>query len=261
MLRKSVQTFAFAALTMGIAGAALADGGYRGSIKDAPYVAPFSWTGFYVGAHVGGAWDSASASNLCSPAGACNQAIGAGNLDSSGMIGGVHVGYNWQITPSAVIGVEGDFTWTGLGADASDVNRFATGVPVGSGGHLWSQDTNWLSSIRGRAGFTLSPTTLAYITGGFAWQRTDSSFVNAGAGGCPNCFTGGFSDTRTGYVVGGGLEMALNRNWLLRAEYLYYSLDDASAVVNHPTIVGLTNTATFSGSDIHTVRAGISYKF
>lgn len=41
------------ASAVAFASSAMADGGPRGSLKDAPYVAPFSWTGFYVGVNGG----------------------------------------------------------------------------------------------------------------------------------------------------------------------------------------------------------------
>ena len=55
-MKKILAAATFAVL--GVAGAANAADMYsHGSLKDVPYVAAApTWTGFYVGAHVGGAW-------------------------------------------------------------------------------------------------------------------------------------------------------------------------------------------------------------
>ena len=56
-MKKTLAAATVAAL-MGVAGAAnAADLDKGGSMKDAPaYVPPPTWTGFYIGAHVGGFW-------------------------------------------------------------------------------------------------------------------------------------------------------------------------------------------------------------
>src|SRR5215470_18901965 len=62
-----------------------------------PYRAPppplpfYVWTGLYVGVHVGGGWAD----------------LGVGDT-GSGFIGGGQVGYNYQISPQWVLGVEAD---------------------------------------------------------------------------------------------------------------------------------------------------------
>ena len=56
-MKKTLAAATVAAL-VGVAGAANAADLYKGgSLKDAPaYVPPPTWTGFYIGAHVGGFW-------------------------------------------------------------------------------------------------------------------------------------------------------------------------------------------------------------
>src|SRR5436190_2670666 len=77
--------------------------------KAPPPAAPlWSWTGFYLGAHLGGAWGSEDVTAT---------GFGVGSLDPRGFIGGGQVGYNWQFHPNWVVGVEGDFSATN--ADAS----------------------------------------------------------------------------------------------------------------------------------------------
>src|ERR1700689_2977779 len=84
------------------------------SAADMPLKAPpappppvFSWTGFYVGAQVGGAWghDHASIQNpgpppVCIPF----------TVNTSGGMGGFHAGYNYQVS-QWVFGLEGSIDW------------------------------------------------------------------------------------------------------------------------------------------------------
>nr|WP_247983986.1 hypothetical protein [Bradyrhizobium sp. 186] len=73
----------------------------------APVMAPaYNWTGFYVGANVGGQWGSSNpnTSTVYDPFGyffttsvpAVN-AVGAQHVSSSSVTGGFTAGYNWQV--------------------------------------------------------------------------------------------------------------------------------------------------------------------
>lgn len=236
----------------------------RGSVKDfAP--PPFSWTGFYVGANIGGAWSRDSGvSSACSPFPFCNQLPGTGNVDASGFVGGFHAGYNLMIAPQWVAGIEGDFSWTDLSSSAGAGNVNGAGVLQATGGHTWSESVNWLASLRGRIGYTISPTTLLYFTGGFAWKNADYNARQAFIVVPPqSTATVDFSETSNGYVLGGGLEVALTRNWIVRGEYLYYGFDGVSASAPHTTVFAPPVTGNFRWNDssIHSARVGISYKF
>jgi outer membrane immunogenic protein len=139
-------------------------------------VQPFYWTGAYAGADIGGAWS--------------NQSSGFGTGSSSGVIGGLYAGYNWQFAPQWVLGVELDGSWP-------DLSR-----------------VNWLASIRGRIGYTPVPTVLLYFTGGLASIEIDNS----------NATLGNTNQAKTGWAIGGGLEWApWAGNFLVRAEYLNYN--------------------------------------
>ena len=72
-----------------------------------PYVPPiYNWTGFYFGPNVGGAWSSNTLTD---------NATGASFTgNSSGVIGGGQMGYNWQLSPYFVVGAEGTLDWTSL---------------------------------------------------------------------------------------------------------------------------------------------------
>src|SRR5262249_49651703 len=63
---------------------------------------PFSWTGFYLGGNIGGAWAHRDVTDTFF--------LGDfGNGNNNGVfIGGGQVGYNWQVG-YAVLGIEADF--------------------------------------------------------------------------------------------------------------------------------------------------------
>src|SRR5689334_15013350 len=69
---------------------------------------PFSWTGFYAGAHVGYAWGNADVTDT-------NGGVPPGpfSYEPKGAFGGVTAGYNWQFQ-SLVVGLEGDFGYMDL---------------------------------------------------------------------------------------------------------------------------------------------------
>lgn len=219
---------------MGLAGAAgAADlGPYRGgSLKDrapppATYARPFSWTGLYVGAQVGYGFGEANAQS--GPVAGFNQTY---KYDTDGVVGGGHIGYNWQID-NLVFGVEADLE----GADIK-------GRGIGSLGLSHETNVDWLGSVRGRLGIAYDRT-LFYATAGLAYGdvRIDKGFAS-------------YSDVRTGFTVGGGIEQAISDRLTFRLEYRYTDLgstDFSSSAVN---------SIDRNEVDFHTVRAGVSFKF
>ena len=87
----------------------------------APVASTVNWTGFYLGANVGGGWGSRSvdyAANdpatvlLFAPAPGLGGAPPSTSFKSSGAIGGLQIGYNWQFNRNWLVGVETDFDWS-----------------------------------------------------------------------------------------------------------------------------------------------------
>jgi outer membrane immunogenic protein len=226
-------------------------------------VAIYNWSGCYVGANVGGAWARQHATTQGFPSGFGNQAAAFVTLDDSSWIGGGHAGCNVQLGPAVVAGIEGDWSATRLDANAFFPNLFADLTPVGSGGITFSRSTKSLATIRGRLGVAVVPNALLYITGGGAWNRSDYAANNIGnAGACPSCSPTSFSATKSGYVVGGGVEWApWGNNWLVRAEYLYHRFQDVSASVPFISAPTVFTVFTWSRLEIHEARVGLSYKF
>jgi opacity protein-like surface antigen len=130
-----------------------------------------------------------------------------------------------------------------------------------------TSDTRWAASLRARLGYAVLPNVLVYGTGGVAWAATDytegDTFNTTGSGPV----TTAFSSSGTGWVAGGGVEWApWSNNWILRLEYLHYTIGGASATVAGVNTavdspVGFNTTFNFGELKIDTVRAGLSYKF
>src|SRR5580692_2810 len=64
------------------------------------------WSGFYLGANLGGAGGTGNFSG---------GGITTGNFNLRGPLGGGTAGFNWQLNPSWVASIEGDIDGTGIG--------------------------------------------------------------------------------------------------------------------------------------------------
>src|SRR5262249_21312103 len=95
-------------------------------------------------------------------------------------------------------------------------------------------EANWVSTLRGRFGWAITPTTLIYATGGVALTelKMSNAFVDdAIAMLAATVNTSGSSSASriiAGLTVGGGVEWALFANWTLKAEYLYLDFGSVS---------------------------------
>jgi outer membrane immunogenic protein len=281
IIRALVATALFIATPLSVASAA-----------DMPLKAPppppppvYSWTGFYLGGNVGGAWTSEqfSTADPFNSFGLAGSAFTPVNLSSqgSGAIGGVHGGYNWQFATSGLIGVEGDFDWTSLklGIRSAPLNSPFIAANSFTDSNLNVRD---LSSIRGRAGFIVSDF-LVYATGGVAFEDRhffgEVSCPSTGAGACirlPEYASATLNKVQTGSVFGAGVEYKPpTTNWIFGVEYLNYHFGGFTAL--SPTINAATGALSpFNAScpgngscvsfaqgsvDISAVRARLSYKF
>jgi outer membrane immunogenic protein len=236
----------------------------------APYnkapVPLFSWTGCYVGGDVGGAWGSQGVLNtspvtVAVPPAVLTQAPANTTATGRSVIGGGHLGCNYQWTPFLVLGAEGDFSGAGLSATGQAESLFG-GAAAPGGSITWSSRLDSIATVRGRFGFAWTPNTLAYLTAGGAWGRTSYSSTDVFFFGCPACATTSFSNTSAGYVLGGGLEWApWSDNWIVRAEILYYNLGGSTGAGFMPGIPIAAANPTWSNMAVSSGRAGVSYKF
>ncbi|MCW2273456.1 outer membrane immunogenic protein [Rhodoblastus acidophilus] len=236
MLKKIVPAFA----AIMIAAPALAAD--LPSRKEAPvYIAPvpmFSWTGFYIGADIGGGWSELNAK----PYDVFGNNLGSFNTSSAGVVGGGRIGYNYQFN-QFIIGVEGDFYGTGIGKTVY--------YPAIDSSVKTNQD--WLASVNGVAGFAIDRTML-YVIGGVAWAGTSATWT-PGATWAVNTPSYSVNHTYTGYDIGGGVQYAFTPNWIGRVEYRHYGFGSW----NYPSNYLAQRTGATLNNNIFTV--GASYKF
>lgn len=232
----------------------------------APVPAPmvYNWTGWYVGINAGGAWGKSDVSLLASGTQftAADIAILGANashgLDFSGFTGGGQIGYNWQFNNSWLFGIETDFNYVGLSETVSN-GPFAGAAGFITAISTASVKTDWLFTLRPRLGFTAN-NWLFYVTGGLAVGNVkfaQSIFFPTTASNN----TGSVSDTKAGWTVGGGAEVALAGNWTAKLEYLYVDLGSVDFnTVN--SLVGATASMAHS-ADLreNIVRVGLNYRF
>lgn len=143
----------------------------------APMAAPvYSWTGFYVGGHVGYGWGSdtvgvASNALVLTPLITIGTIPSSLNLNSKGWLGGLQFGYNFQ-AGKMVYGVEADVSLTDIAGNAS-VAKPGPLLPFAMYTTSVQQRLQWLSTLRGRVDFAAMDNLLVYATGGLALGELD----------------------------------------------------------------------------------------
>jgi outer membrane immunogenic protein len=159
---------------LGVAGAGLAAAAMPGqaadiyrppvSVKDtAPveYAPAITWTGFYLGGNIGAIWPNDELEILD---------------DDAQLIGGAHLGFNWQAASGWVFGAEGDINL--------------------------AEDIEYLASVRGRLGYAFGRT-LLYGTGGVAFAGFGDNALDEDATGW---VAGGGVETKVRENMSLGLE-------------------------------------------------------
>jgi outer membrane immunogenic protein len=188
----------------------------------------FTWTGVYVGGDIGYGWGKDSVSSL-----GTNTFLGSST--ASGVVGGAHIGYNYQIN-QFVVGLEGDVSGTSISKSVfAPFAVYNASIPIEG-------------SVRGRVGYAWDRA-LFYATGGAAFADIKNSFS------APGVFAS-TSTGRVGWTVGGGVEYALTNNWSVRGEYRYSDFGRTNYLVGAAAPIAVSNHLTE-----HAVRVGFSYKF
>jgi outer membrane immunogenic protein len=213
------------------------------------------WTGAYVGGTVGVAFNQ---THFSLPGDTSDRLLQTSSNDTAFSGGGL-IGYNFQLSNNAVIGVEGDIT---TGQSSAKVTDCA--VPDGCFVATHDSFTTYnrlnggtTERARVRLGWAAGPN-LFFIAGGYSAQQTKLELTG-------DCFVGSatpmvfhFSRGKTvsGFNVGGGVEHAIDRHWIGRVEYVYDGFGDQTYAGD-----GVEwNNRRISISD-NTVRAALGYKF
>ena len=178
------------------------------ALSSAPAFAQ-EFQGPYIGAQVG--WNQ-------------DKAVGAQN---DAFAGGVFAGYDHEVVPNVVLGVEGGFS---LGASDR----------VGPhGANRATLDPRYSFDASARAGYVIGERNLLYVRGGYANTRARLTRDISGVAVSDQ-------DNYDGWFVGGGIERKLLDNVSTRVEYRYSDLGDNLSTGKY---------------ERHQVLAGVAYRF
>jgi outer membrane immunogenic protein len=205
--------------------------------KAPPQVYAPTWTGFYVGAHIGAGLMNSSLRETDPSLGSASLGSGTG----SGIIGGAQIGYNAQ-AGWLVYGLEGSFTASGMSVEGS---CFIAGCQA---------DANWFAAFTGRVGGLVNDRTLAYVKGGAVWMDADYS---VGSGIILSPVAASTSKTRLGYLLGAGVEYKFNERWSGFSEYNFMDFGRD----NLDFAVPIIGTGVLESKDTaHVFKVGVNYK-
>ena len=188
-------------------------------IPSTPYASAYSWTGFYIGGHAGGAWDNRDVGLFDTIS---SEKIGIGKTKASGFLGGGQIGLDYQFAPNWVIGIEADVS----GADLKNTAFNGSGSGNINTSSVQHDNTiDLFGTVRGRVGYA-SNNWLLFGSGGFAWAnekvtrtQLEGTYHQATPGTAEKA-----SNTGKGWTAGGGLEWGFAQNWTARVEYLHVEL-------------------------------------
>jgi outer membrane immunogenic protein len=226
------------------------------AVLQRPPAAVWSWSGLYIGGHVGYGWGRDPFTDEVF--GGKGPLTG---IKSRGGVWGFHAGANWQ-SGAWVGGLEIDLSGTNIKGSSSVSSTLTIEDTTGSFSLTQTDKFELLGSFRARLGYLVWPDVLLYGTGGLAWtrfvQRQDETILITSVGGPVLAETLSQSDPswRFGAVVGAGVEARLwDSNWLARLEYLHYDFGDSGSFSS--------DFSSFSSGHltVDVVRAGLSYKF
>jgi outer membrane immunogenic protein len=225
----------------------------------------YTWTGFYLGGHIGAGWDQTTffdpgakipffgMTQSIAPEGA-----GLGLNSGGGALVGVQGGYNYQFANNWVIGFNGSYSWmnlNGFGVDPYFDGKFGRPITFGT-------RTDALGSFSGRFGYAWN-NAFIYGSGGVAWAHNSYNFNNLGALGNMVCLLGCDAvggATRTGWTAGVGVEYGFTPYWSAFVQYDHYGFDTKNIIFTSRNVPGAD--ASFGVKEsIDTIKAGVNYHF
>jgi opacity protein-like surface antigen len=206
-----------------------------------PAAMAYNWTGFYIGPHFGGAFanesETVGSALLGTPA--------LFSTNPSGALGGFQLGYNYELWPHWLVGIEGEFSWTSAQGTANVASAITSTT--------LTSNHNWCDMVTGRLGYVQGPL-LAYVKGGGAWMNADYNLTAAsGAGGVNGAAL--INTTRSGWTIGAGLEYMLSPQWSIKAEYSF--LDFGTNTIGLGALVPGTSIAV--NTQVHEVKAAVNF--
>ncbi len=245
-------------LFCGVTTAALVTGGAVNCTDLKPAVkvpaAVWSWTGGYIGGHLGGGYGLTSFSDPYGPS------LYGDVVDTPVFLAGGQIGYNWQ-RERWVFGVE---------LDASGAVSHGTNTCLAVSGYIVSANCNASPSVfvtgTGRLGYAFGPQgrTLVYLKGGVAWQHNRGDVTNNNEFRFQSRATH-FDYGDVGGTIGVGVEQALTPAWSVTLEYDYLRFGGPNVAtpptLRYPPLGTVPANITSLSSSYHVGKLALNYHF
>ncbi|WP_442755182.1 outer membrane protein [Methylocystis sp. JAN1] len=249
----------------------------------APPPLVFTWTGLYVGLSAGYAWTGGDPVNMATANILDNTFAGFGPVSAAGATGtvrarldgflfGGQLGYNWQLSDRLVAGMEADIQGAGVRGGNGQLSIYPATIGFAATSFEVNRALEYLGTVRGRLGYTITPAVMAYVTGGFAYGGANLTGAVAQSLRpsllISDTVRGDHYDILTGWTIGAGAEAAISRNLSAKAEYLYYDLGElwlANPSLAQFGLLGIASvvdaTSVHARYNGHVLRAGLNYRF
>ncbi|HJY89601.1 MAG TPA: outer membrane beta-barrel protein [Candidatus Acidoferrum sp.] len=215
----------------------------------APLPAPvFLWTGFYVGANVGGAWARNNWSDT----------LFLTNFNNNGgvFIGGGQIGFNYQIG-GFVVGAEWDVDGAANSGRGAAVTTPA-GAPI-----VVTSNNHFISTLAARFGYATVDHLLFYGKAGGGWVGNSNVTVTDLTTGvsltCGNFNSCG--NNNGGWLLGAGIEWMFVPNWSVKVEYDYIGLGNRSFSIPATAAILAGDTLTSNNRNVQEFKFGVNYLF
>jgi high affinity Mn2+ porin len=231
---------------------------------DLPLKAPpvaaavFSWTGFYIGGHVG--YATGTTNWTANEAGGAIPTLG-GSIDlfnsydafkgTGSHFIGLQAGYNYLLPSRLLVGFETDFSAPNTIAGTQTISSALTGQAD------YNDTVLQFGTARGRVGYAFDHW-LVYGTGGVAW--TYDKLTRTQLAGTPVGGTAAVGTTeaallwRWGWTAGVGVEVPIAPNWSAKLEYL------AAEFGGRPKLFPAAAQSFNSDLTLQMVRLGVNYQ-
>jgi outer membrane immunogenic protein len=202
----------------------------------------FDWSGFYIGAHVGGVWGNVASEFDVDPPGPGFTV--QPDFGVSGWLAGLQAGANLQ-KGKFVLGIEGRIAWVS-----------STGNDGGFAGATDTFDSNWSASALVKVGVAVGSEgrVLPYLIGGVTGLNYDWTKSVVGASSTTNA-------TALGGSVGVGIAFALTEKVSIFGEYLHTFYGTNTVQINASVPAGIPAQRVNVTPTIGTAKVGVNFHF
>jgi len=199
-----------------------------------PVMPAGDWTGFHIG--LGGGYGGVN-HRLALDVDGFSDLLSLSGIGGEGGLFTVEGGYDYQFNNDFLIGILGDYTYSGIGTELD--------VPVFDAN--FTLDASHSFSVLGRLGWLANPDTLIYGLVGWTWTEFEGD-LDFGGGGTS------YSFDLDGLTVGAGIETRFTPNITGKLEYRYTDYQDNSLFRDGDDL------ELYNDSSMQTIRAVVSYR-